>query len=96
MDQNPSEEPLEKRLIVSNPVGIHARPAAMIVKIANRYPKVKLNIYREDQKVSGKSIMGIMLLAANKGTELRFVAVGEQSNELLEEIEVLFKKQFKL
>jgi len=79
--------------VVINKLGIHARPAAMIVRVANKY-KADVIVEKDDEQVSGKSIMGIMMLAAGQGTELLFSATGEQAEELLDEMQALFKRKF--
>ena len=79
--------------MVINKLGIHARPAAMIVRVANKY-KADVIVEKDDEQVSGKSIMGIMMLAAGQGTELRFSAIGEQAEELLDEMHALFERKF--
>ena len=79
--------------MVTNKLGIHARPAAMIVRVANKY-KADVIVEKEDEQVSAKSIMGLMMLAAGHGTELRFSATGEQAEALLEEMQALFDRKF--
>lgn len=79
--------------MVINKLGVHARPAAMIVRVANKY-KADVIVEKDDEQVSGKSIMGIMMLAAGQGTELLFSATGEQAEELLDEMQALFKRKF--
>ncbi|MFO7725941.1 MAG: HPr family phosphocarrier protein [Oceanipulchritudo sp.] len=80
-------------LIVSNKMGIHARPAAMIVRVANKYA-ADVMVEKENEQVNGKSIMGLMMLAAGSGSRLRFVATGKDADKLLEEMEELFKRKF--
>ena len=58
-------------LEVSNKMGVHARPAAMIVRITSRYDG-EIWVTKEDERINAKSIMGIMMLAAAKGTQLKF------------------------
>lgn len=74
-------------------MGIHARPAAMIVRIANRYP-AEVFVQKDDEQVNGKSIMGLMMLAAGHGSKLRFSATGERAEEMLQELEALFARKF--
>ena len=74
---NPQIQEFEKTLVVKNKQGIHARPAAMIVKTANKY-EAEVYVEKDGEQVNGKSIMGLMMLAAANGTQLKFVAVGEQ------------------
>ena len=57
-------------LSVQNKMGIHARPAAMIVRISNKYPSTELWVEKDGEEVNGKSIMSLMMLAAGKGSEL--------------------------
>jgi len=80
-------------LIVKNRMGIHARPAAMIVRIANRFP-AELYVEKDDEQVNGKSIMGLMMLAAGQGSRLRFTTLGEGGKEMLNELEKLFERKF--
>ena len=79
---------------VTNKLGIHARPAAMIVRIANKYSDVDLWIEKDQERVNAKSIMGVMTLAAGRGSRLRFTATGKQAEALLDEMNDLFKLNF--
>lgn len=79
--------------MVINKLGIHARPAAMIVRVANKY-KADVIVEKDEEQVSGKSIMGLMMLAAGHGTELRFLATGEQAEALVDEMSALFERKF--
>ncbi len=83
-----------RELKVQNKMGIHARPAAMIVRISNKYPEVDLFVEKGDEQVNGKSIMGLMMLAAGQGSNLRFIASGEGAKALLDEMEGLFSRKF--
>jgi phosphocarrier protein HPr len=82
-----------KELLVQNKMGIHARPAAMIVRITNKF-KSEVHVEKEDEQVNGKSIMGLMMLAAAKGSKVKFVATGPDAEQMLTEIEALFAKKF--
>ncbi len=84
---------LTKELLVQNKMGIHARPAAMIVRITNKF-KADVFVEKEDEQVNGKSIMGLMMLAAGKGSKVKFLATGEDATQLLAELEALFAKKF--
>ena len=66
-------------LSVQNKMGIHARPAAMIVRISNKYPSTELWVEKDGEEVNGKSIMSLMMLAAGKGSELKFIAQGDDA-----------------
>jgi phosphocarrier protein len=80
-------------LTVSNKMGIHARPAAMIVRVANRY-NADVIVEKDDEQVNGKSIMGLMMLAAGSGSKLRFVATGNDAEKMLAEMKALFDRKF--
>jgi phosphocarrier protein len=84
---------LVKELLVLNKMGIHARPAAMIVRITNKF-KADVFVEKDDEQVNGKSIMGLMMLAAGKGSKIRLLATGEDAAQLLAELEALFAKKF--
>ena len=81
-------------LSVQNKMGIHARPAAMIVRISNKYPSTELWVEKDGEEINGKSIMSLMMLAAGKGSELKFIAQGEDAAAMLDEIENLFNRKF--
>lgn len=81
-------------MTVQNKMGIHARPAAMIVRISNKYPHTNLTVEKDGEQGNGKSIMSLMMLAAGKGSELRFSAEGEEAKIMLDEIENLFNRKF--
>jgi phosphocarrier protein len=80
-------------LTVSNKMGIHARPAAMIVRVANKYG-ADVIVEKDDEQVNGKSIMGLMMLAAGNGSQLRFTATGSDAEEMLREMTELFNRKF--
>jgi phosphocarrier protein len=74
-------------------MGIHARPAAMIVRIATRY-EGNIWIIKEDEKVNAKSIMGVMMLAAAKGTKLTFSTTAKDFEGFEKEMTELFSSKF--
>jgi len=84
---------LVKELPVQNKMGIHARPAAMIVRITNRF-KAEVMVEKDEEQVNGKSIMGLMMLAAGRGSKVKFIATGEDAAGMLTEIEQLFARKF--
>lgn len=92
-DQNTVQE-VSAELTVQNKMGIHARPSAMIVRIANRYEKCDLYISKDGEQINGKSIMGLMMLAAGRGSILRVTVTGEGGQELITELTDLFNKKF--
>ena len=82
-----------KELLVSNKLGIHARPAAMFVKIANRF-HCNIFVEKDGERVNGKSIMGLMMLAAGPGSKLTVHAEGHDASQALSELETLVKRKF--
>jgi phosphocarrier protein len=89
-----ADHEMERILTVTNKMGVHARPAAMIVRVSNHYDDVEVSVESNDEEVNGKSIMGLMMLAAGKGTKLRFTASGPRARKFLDEIEALFERKF--
>ncbi len=79
------ETKITKDVIVQNKTGLHARPAAMFVQIANKFES-EITIIKEEQRVNGKSIMGILMLAAEKGARLTIVAEGLDAEAAVEEL----------
>src|SRR5438477_10469373 len=82
-----------RELVVRNKLGIHARPAAMFVKTANRL-ECDVFVEKDGEKVNGKSIMGLMMLAAGPGSKLSVHAEGEDAARALNELEALLKRKF--
>ncbi len=82
-----------KELVVQNKMGIHARPAAMIVRITNKY-KADVFVEKDEEQVNGKSIMGLMMLAAGKGSKVKFIASGDDAAAMLSDLETLFAHKF--
>ena len=78
---------------VSNKLGIHARPAAMFVKTANRF-SCEIFVEKDGEKVNGKSIMGLMMLAAGPGSKLTVHAQGHDAPLALSELETLINRKF--
>lgn len=79
---------IRKKIIVKNKQGLHARPAALFVQVANRFDS-RISIFRDNEEVNGKSIMGILMLGAEKGSEIIIEAEGEDAQEALVELEKL-------
>jgi phosphocarrier protein HPr len=84
---------LTKELTVVNKLGIHARPAAMFVKTANRFT-CDIFVEKDGERINGKSIMGLMMLAAGPGSKLRVHADGADAQAAIGEIEALLKRKF--
>src|SRR6266516_376146 len=80
-------------LLVSNKLGIHARPAAMFVRTANRF-HCEIFVEKDGEKVNGKSIMGLMMLAAGPGSKLTVHAHGQDAVQALAELETLIRGKF--
>lgn len=84
---------IEKEVEIINNAGMHTRPASSIVKIAAKY-KADFFISRDDFEVNGKSIIGVMTLAAEKGSKLILKFDGEDEAELANEMTDFFEKGF--
>jgi len=78
---------------ISNELGLHARAAASFVKIANHY-RASITVKKDSVSVNGKSIMGVLMLAAAKGTEIIIEADGEDEDEALTELGRLIDAKF--
>jgi len=84
---------MTKDILVCNKLGIHARPAAMFVKIANRF-SCEIFVEKDGEKVNGKSIMGLMMLAAGPGSKLTVHASGHDASQAIAELETLIQRKF--
>jgi len=84
---------ITKELLVTNKLGIHARPAAMFVKTANRF-ECDVYVEKDGERVNGKSIMGLMMLAAGPGSKLMVFAEGEDAAKAVVELEALLRRKF--
>ena len=83
----------KKDLLIENKLGLHARAAAQIVKSASAFAS-KITLVKDDLEVDGKSIMGIMMLAAAKGSMVRVLAQGDDEDRAIAGLERLFKEKF--
>ncbi len=83
----------KKALLIENRLGLHARAAAQIVKSAGAFSS-KIMLMKDGLEVDGKSIMGIMMLAAAKGSAVQVQAEGTDEDAALTEMERLFKDKF--
>ena len=92
MEENP--EAVTREFTVQNKMGIHTRPSAQIVRLANRYPDLDITVSKDDEMVNGKSIMGLMMLAAGQGSRLKFLVKGKEAPQFLDEMETLFNRKF--
>ncbi len=86
---------VSRRVTIQNMLGLHARAAAKLVHIASQF-SVEIQIGRDDMMVNTKSIMGVLILAASKGTQLNVVAAGDEAKciEALNAIEELINGLF--
>jgi len=84
---------LTKEIMVANKLGMHARPAALFVKTANRF-QCDVFVEKDGEKVNGKSIMGLMMLAAGPGSKLTVHASGPDAGKAIAEIEALIQRKF--
>lgn len=84
---------VEKKVIVLNKLGLHARPSSKFVQRAASF-KSDVHIRRDNQVVNGKSIMGVMMLAASQGTELVLSANGVDEEQTLAALAELFEDKF--
>ncbi len=84
---------LRKTVEITNKLGMHARPATMIVKVATRF-RSEFKIIKDNMEINGKSIMGVMTLAAEYGSKLELVVEGVDEKHLLNEIAELFASKF--
>ncbi|PKN79611.1 MAG: HPr family phosphocarrier protein [Candidatus Cloacimonetes bacterium HGW-Cloacimonetes-1] len=78
---------------VANKLGLHARPSALIVRAATKY-RSEFFLVKDGMKVNGKSIMGVMMLAAEGGSEIELLADGVDEDYLISEISELIASKF--
>lgn len=78
----------EKKIVIKNKMGLHARPAAVFVQIANKFD-CEISVKRGNRQVNGKSIMGILMLAAGKGSKILIKAEGLDAENAINELEIL-------
>jgi phosphocarrier protein len=88
-----SDTTVKRELTITNRLGLHARPAALFVQLANKFAS-DITVERGNEKVNGKSIMGIMMLAAGKGLKITVTASGLDAEEAVAALEELVKGRF--
>ncbi|MFA5062873.1 MAG: HPr family phosphocarrier protein [Candidatus Omnitrophota bacterium] len=76
---------IKKQVIVKNKSGLHARPAALFVQVANKFES-RITVKRDKEEVNGKSIMGILMLGAEKDSVIIIEAEGDDAQKALEEL----------
>ena len=82
-----------KELTIINRLGMHARPSAMFVKTASRF-RSEIWVEKDGERVNGKSIMGLMMLAAGQGSKLLVTCEGADAEKALAEIEAIVLRKF--
>jgi phosphocarrier protein HPr len=80
-------------VIITNELGLHARAATKFVQLATRYP-CEVFVEKDGQAVNGKSIMGVLMLVAAKGSEITLIARGEQAEACVEALAELVRGRF--
>lgn len=83
----------EKEVKVINRLGVHARPSALLVQTATKF-KSEVHLHKGDLRVNAKSIMGVMMLAAEMGSTITIIAEGEDEKEAVEALIQLFANKF--
>jgi phosphocarrier protein len=84
---------IEREVIVRNRAGLHTRPASMLVKTASRFDS-EIFLRRDDYEINGKSVIGVMTLAAEQGATLDLIVEGEDEEEAADAIADLFEDGF--
>lgn len=84
---------ISREMEIINKLGMHARAAAKFVKLASRFNS-EIELERNDRRVNGKSIMGVMMLAAGKGAQVTLHATGKDASESIEKLEELINNRF--
>ena len=84
---------IQKTAVVKNKLGLHARPAALLVQTASRFSS-DITFSKDGFTVNGKSIMGVLMLAAGSGSEVIVAADGKDEEQVIEEIFALFEQGF--
>lgn len=83
---------IEKELIIGNKLGLHARPAANFVQVANKFTS-DITVIKNEIRANGKSIMEILTLEANQGSKIKIVVFGEDAKEAVDELEKILIKE---
>lgn len=83
---------ITKKIMVKNKQGLHARPAALFVQIANKFDS-SIVVRKDEEEVNGKSIMGILMLGAERGSYIYIEADGEDAHLAMEELEKMVGKE---
>ena len=89
--KEPQTRVLKRTVVVRNEIGLHARPAKNLVSEINKYAS-DVFIEKDGYRINAKSIIGVLTLAAVKGTELTVIADGEDAEEVLDVVERMFEE----
>ena len=84
---------IERRFIIANELGLHARAATRLVQTANKF-EAEVDVEKDGTRVNGKSIMGVLMLVAAKGTSITVFADGPDEEQAMEAIGVLIENKF--
>ena len=91
--KSPDEKFLTREIVIINKLGIHARPAALFVKTANRFA-CEIFVEKDGEKINGKSIMGLMMLAAGPGSKVTLYLQGVDAPAASVELAALVNRKF--
>jgi len=83
---------IKKKLIVKNKQGLHARPAAVFVQVANKFDS-RVTVKKDKEEVNGKSIMGILMLGAHKGSQIYLEIEGDDAHSAILELEKILSSE---
>ena len=84
---------VEKKIVIKNKLGLHARAAVKFVNLANRFSST-VKIIKDETEIDGKSILGILTLAATQGTSLRLLISGKDDGEAMKALVALINEKF--
>jgi phosphocarrier protein len=88
-----SQNVVEKKFVIRNQLGLHARPAALLVETANRFQS-EITVQKGKYKINAKSIMGVLMLAAGPGSRVTIRIIGPDAERAMEAIEKLISQNF--
>ena len=91
--KNSSETAIVREFTILNRLGLHARPSALFVKTANRF-QCEVWVEKDGEQINGKSIMGLMMLAAGQGSKLKITCEGPDAQMALTELEAIIARRF--
>ena len=86
---------MSRKVIVLNDEGMHMRPAGMIVAAVNKYPDTDVTLKVDGKEINAKSVMQIMAAGLKKDSEIEIIAGGADEEKILDELEEMFKNEFK-